>query len=305
MTTGSILGAWLWSVSPQANFLGSARCGAAGACFFAGVLCQAGGGRVARGDRSYRAWPAVADSPMPVMCGRLPPDSLFMPLLIIEDDVRTAQAVRRGLVAEGFAASVATAGQEGAALFKAEPFDLVILDWMLPGRDGIEILKAFRARGTRTPVLLLTARDAVEDRVLGLDAGADDYLVKPFAFAELLARVRALLRRAGESEPLRRHVSDLTLDLESRRAERAGKELSLTPREFDLLAYFVRHRGQTVTRRMLAKDVWRESHRVTPLDNVIDVHITHLRRKVDEGHRVKLLHTIRGVGFVLRAEAQP
>jgi DNA-binding response OmpR family regulator len=176
---------------------------------------------------------------------------------------------------------------------------------MLPGRDGLEILKDIRSRGAKTPVLLLTARDAVGDRVLGLDCGADDYLVKPFAFAELVARIRVLLRRTGDTENLRRQVGDLVLDVENRRAHRNSKEVLLTPREFDLLAYLMRHHGQTVTRRMLAKDVWRESHRVTPLDNVIDVHITHLRRKIDEGHRVKLLHTVRGVGFVLRAEAQP
>ncbi len=140
--------------------------------------------------------------------------------------------------------------------------------------------------------------------MLGLDSGADDYLVKPFAFAELLARIRVLLRRSGDTERLRRQIGDLTLDVENRRVLRGSKDITLTPREFDLLAYLVRHHGQTVTRQMVAKDVWRESNRVTPLDNVIDVHIAHLRRKIDEGHRNKLLHTVRGVGFVLRAEAQ-
>jgi DNA-binding response OmpR family regulator len=226
-------------------------------------------------------------------------------ILVIEDDAKTAQAVRRGLAAEGYDAAVARTGEEGFFQLNGEAFDLVVLDWMLPGRDGIEILKALRARGTKTPVLLLTARDAVEDRVLGLDSGADDYLVKPFAFAELLARIRVLLRRrAGDTETLRRQLGDLVLDAENRRVYRNSKEITVTPREFDLLAYFMRHHGQTVTRRMLAEDVWRESHRVTPLDNVIDVHIAHLRRKIDEGHRSKLLHTVRGVGFVLRAEAR-
>jgi two-component system copper resistance phosphate regulon response regulator CusR len=176
---------------------------------------------------------------------------------------------------------------------------------MLPGRDGIAIVKQLRARGAKTPVLLLTARDAVEDRVLGLDSGADDYLVKPFAFSELMARIRVLLRRAGDTESLRRQIGDLVLDVENRRAYRSSLEITLTPREFDLIAYFMRHHGQTVTRRMLAKDVWREPHRVTPLDNVIDVHVAHLRRKIDEGHRSKLLHTVRGVGFVLRTEETP
>jgi two-component system, OmpR family, copper resistance phosphate regulon response regulator CusR len=226
-------------------------------------------------------------------------------ILIIEDDVRTANALRAGLRGQGYDAAVAKTGEQGVLQLISSSFDLLVLDWMLPGRDGLEILKDIRSRGAKTPVLLLTARDAVGDRVLGLDCGADDYLVKPFAFAELVARIRVLLRRTGDTENLRRQVGDLVLDVENRRAHRNSKEVLLTPREFDLLAYLMRHHGQTVTRRMLAKDVWRESHRVTPLDNVIDVHITHLRRKIDEGHRVKLLHTVRGVGFVLRAEAQP
>lgn len=225
-----------------------------------------------------------------------------MRILLIEDEAKTARAVQTGLRGEGFDAVVARSGEDGFFLLNAETFDLVILDWMLPGRDGIEILKTLRARGTKTPVLLLTARDTIEDRVLGLDSGADDYLVKPFAFAELLARIRALLRRTGDTESLRKKVGDLALDMENRRVLRGTKEIALTPREFDLLAYLVRHHGQTVTRQMLAKDVWREPHRATPLDNVIDVHVTHLRRKVDEGQRVKLIHTVRGVGFVLREE---
>jgi two-component system copper resistance phosphate regulon response regulator CusR len=184
-----------------------------------------------------------------------------------------------------------------------EAFRLVVLDWMLPGHDGLHILEQMRASGLRTPVLLLTARDAIEDRVLGLDSGADDYLVKPFAFAELLARIRLLLRRGSEAEPLRKQIADLVLDLESRRVTRGKEEVVLRPREFDLLAYLLRHQGQTVTRKMLAHDVWREPRRATPLDNVIDVHVTHLRRKIDEGRETKLIHTIRGVGFVLREEA--
>jgi two-component system, OmpR family, copper resistance phosphate regulon response regulator CusR len=225
-------------------------------------------------------------------------------ILIIEDDAKTANAIRTGLRGEGYVAAVARTGDDGASQLNSSSFDLVLLDWMLPGRDGLSILKELRTRGAKTPVLLLTARDSVGDRVLGLDSGADDYLVKPFAFAELLARIRVLLRRAGDTENLRRKIGDLVLDAENRRVYRSSKEITVTPREFDLLAYFMRHHGQTVTRRMLAKDVWREPHRVTPLDNVIDVHIAHLRRKIDEGHRSKLLHTVRGVGFVLRAEAQ-
>lgn len=226
-------------------------------------------------------------------------------ILVIEDDSKTANAIRRGLVGEGFVAAVARTGDEGFALLNAERFDLVVLDWMLPGRDGLDVLKGLRGQSNNTPVLLLTARDAVEDRVLGLDHGADDYLVKPFAFAELLARIRALFRRVPEVEPQRRRVGDLAVDLETRRVTRGTQEVVLTPREFDLLAYLLRHHGQIVTRPMLARDVWRATHRITPLDNVIDVHVAHLRRKIDDGRRNKLLHTVRGVGFVLRAEATP
>jgi len=224
-------------------------------------------------------------------------------ILVIEDEPKTANAIRSGLRGEGYDATVAKTGEDGFFQLNTEPFDLVILDWMLPGHDGIEILMTLRARGTETPVLLLTARDAIEDRVLGLDSGADDYLMKPFAFAELLARVRALLRRAGDTETFRKQIGDLKLDIENRRVSRGSQEIAVTPREFELLAYLLRHHGQTVTRQMLAKDVWREPHRATPLDNVIDVHVAHLRRKIDEGRRVKLIHTVRGVGFVLREES--
>ena len=225
-----------------------------------------------------------------------------MRLLIVEDDEKTSGALKRGLDSEGFSAMVAATGEEGFFLLNSEKFDLVVLDWMLPGRDGVEILKAIRARGTKTPVLLLTARDSVEDRVLGLESGADDYLVKPFAFAELVARIRSLLRRSGNAEPLRKTIADLVVDLEKRRVSRAGKPIELTPREFDLLVYLLRQPGGVVTREMLAKEVWNEVNRVTPLDNVIDVHVAHLRKKVDEGHAIKLVHTVRGVGFVLREE---
>ncbi len=226
-----------------------------------------------------------------------------MRILIIEDDEKTAHAIESGLATGGFSVATAHTGEEGFFLLNSEAFDLVVLDWMLPGRDGIEILKTLRARGAKTPVLLLTARDGVEDRVLGLESGADDYLVKPFAFAELLARIRSLLRRAAPVEALKKTIADLQLDFEARRVSRAGMPIELTPREFDLLAYLLRQPGQVVTREMLARDVWNEPNRITPLDNVIDVHVAHLRRKVDEGHASKLIHTVRGVGFVLREEA--
>jgi two-component system, OmpR family, copper resistance phosphate regulon response regulator CusR len=226
----------------------------------------------------------------------------FVNLLIVEDDPKTARAVANGLIAAGFKVDVARDGDEGCVAIQKDSYDLLLLDWMLPGRDGIELIRILRTRGLKTPVLLLTARDALEDRVLGLESGADDYLVKPFAFAELLARINALLRRAGDTEPLRKRVGDLVLNVETREATRAGEAIALTPREFELLAYLMRHKGQTVTRAMLAKDVWREPQRATPIDNVIDVHVAHLRRKVDDTHETKLIHTVRGVGFVLREE---
>jgi DNA-binding response OmpR family regulator len=227
-----------------------------------------------------------------------------MRLLIVEDDKKTSAALKKGVENEGFSATIAATGEEGFLLLDSEKFDLVVLDWMLPGRDGVEILKTLRARGTATPVLLLTARDSVRDRVHGLESGADDYLVKPFAFAEFVARVRALLRRTPSAEPLKRIFADLVVNLEARKVSRAGKPIELTPRELDLLAYLLRQPGQVVTREMLARDVWTETNRVTPLDNVIDVHVAHLRKKLDDGHDSKLLHTVRGVGFVLREEAR-
>ena len=224
-------------------------------------------------------------------------------ILLIEDHAKTARALASGLRGEGFEVTTAKTGEEGFFLLSRESFDVVVLDWMLPGRDGIEVLRTLRAGGSKTPVLLLTARDAIEDRVLGLNAGADDYLVKPFAFAELLARVRALLRRVDSGNELRQQIVDLTFNLQTRRVARRAREIALTPREFDLLTFLARHHDQTVTRQMIAREVWREPNRATPLDNVIDVHLAHLRRKVDEGEAVKLIQTVRGVGFVLRAEA--
>jgi DNA-binding response OmpR family regulator len=176
---------------------------------------------------------------------------------------------------------------------------------MLPGRNGLEILAAMRQQGLRTPVLLLTARDAIEDRVRGLDAGADDYLVKPFAFPELLARVRALSRRGGPETSPKMRVGDLELDVVGRSVTRGGRALDLTAREFELLEYLVRHQGHVVSREMLARDVWKEASRHTPLDNVIDVHVARLRRKVDDQFDRVLVHTVRGVGFVVRIDEPP
>lgn len=223
-------------------------------------------------------------------------------ILVIEDDEDTGRALQRGLEAEGYAVRWARTGEDGFFEFHAEPCDLVVLDRMLPGRDGLEVLARLRRLPAPPPVLMLTARDSVQDRVRGLEAGADDYLVKPFAFPELLARVRTLLRRAGENQQgLRRRIADLSIDYSSRRVWRGDEEISLTPREFELLGYLALHAGRIVTREMLAADVWRETNRATPLDNVIDVHLAHLRRKLDHGREPKLLHTLRGLGFVLKA----
>ncbi len=213
-----------------------------------------------------------------------------------------AQALREGLEADDYSVRVAHTGEEGFYLVQAQPFDLVILDVMLPGHDGFEILATLRKRGITTPVLLLTSRDAVEDRVRGLDTGADDYLVKPFAFPELLARMRVLLRRGSKDTGNRHRLADLEMDVAQRAAFRAGQPLDLTAREFDLLEYLFENKGRVVSREMLARDIWQETSRQTPLDNVIDAQIVRLRRKVDGQYPSKLLHTVRGVGFVLREE---
>lgn len=227
-----------------------------------------------------------------------------MRILVVEDEAKVAQALAEGLTGEGYSVATATTGEEAFFRANSESFDLVVLDLMLPGRDGFEVLSTLRKRALQVPVLILTARDTVEDRVAGLDAGADDFLVKPFAFAELLARIRALMRRGRVDQVLRLKAADIEIDLVTRRATRAQRPLALTTREFEVLEYFVRHEGAIVSREMLARDVWKEPSRGTPLDNVIDVHMMHLRRKVDHEHPVKLLHTVRGVGFILR-EGEP
>lgn len=225
-----------------------------------------------------------------------------MRVLVIEDEMKMAKALRVGLEADQHDVTVANTGEDGFFRASTEEYDLLILDLMLPERDGMEILGALRQKGIRVPVLILTSKDTVDDRVHGLDQGADDYLVKPFAFSELLARVRALTRRGKAESGGRLRLADLEMDASGRVALRDGKELALTAREFDLLEYLLRQQGRVVSREMLARDVWRETARYTPLDNVIDVHIAHLRRKLDEPFHKKLLHTVRGVGFVLREE---
>jgi len=223
-----------------------------------------------------------------------------MRVLVVEDEVKIQTALKAGLESAAYEVAVANTGEEGCFLVMAESFDVVILDLMLPQRSGLEVLSAMRRRGVATPVLVLTARDALEDRVAGLDAGADDYLVKPFAFPELLARLRALLRRGRSDEARRLEVADLEVDLLRREVKRAGERLELTAREYELLEYLLRHRNQLVSREMLAREVWKQPNRATPLDNVIDVHIMRLRKKVDGGAARKLIETVRGVGFVIR-----
>jgi len=227
-----------------------------------------------------------------------------MRILVVEDEIKVARALQEGLEGEHYDVVVAKTGEEGFFRANAEMFDLIVLDLMLPGRDGIEVLTTLRKRGIQTPVLILTAKDAIEDRVLGLDNGADDYLVKPFAFPELLARVRALLRRGRTDQVLRFKVGDLEMDLVTRKVTRSNQSLDLTAREFELLEYLLRHKNQLVSREMLTREVWKEPSRATPLDNVIDVHMARLRKKVDQDFPIKLLHTVRGVGFVLR-EGEP
>lgn len=225
-----------------------------------------------------------------------------MRILVIEDELKLAQALQKGLQAEQYTVTLSHSGEEGFYLVQTQSFDLVILDVMLPGRSGFEILTTMRHHGLKCPILMLTARDTVEDRVKGLDVGADDYLVKPFAFPELLARIRALCRRGSPEAAPKLHVADLEVDVVGRSVRRAGHALDLTAREFELLEYLVRYQGHVVSREMLARDVWKEVQRHTPLDNVIDVHIARLRRKVDEQFSRKLVHTVRGVGFIVREE---
>jgi DNA-binding response OmpR family regulator len=227
-----------------------------------------------------------------------------MRILVVEDEQKVADALREGLEDERYDVVVERTGEGAFFRVNTETFDVVLLDLTLPGRDGLEILRALRQRRMETPVLVLTARDSLEDRVTGLDAGADDYLVKPFAFAELLARLRALVRRGRVADAPRLTVGDLEMDLVTRKVLRGGRPVELTVREFELLEFLMRYQGQVVSRETLARDVWKETARTTPLDNVIDVHIARLRRKVDLDHAIKLIHTVRGVGFMLR-EGEP
>ena len=218
-------------------------------------------------------------------------------ILLVEDEDKTRASIREGMVLEGWNVTEAADGGEASRLLKAGGFDLCVLDRMLPGRDGIELLGQLRGRGDATPVLMLTARGTLNDRLQGLDGGVDDYLTKPFAFAELIARCRALLRRSDRNPPRVLRCGDLQLDTRARVAVRAGREIALTPREVDVLEYFMLNQGHTVSREMLERDVWKQPRRLTSLDNVIDVQIMRLRKKVDAEGEPSLIRTERGVGY--------
>lgn len=220
-------------------------------------------------------------------------------VLVVEDEQKTRDSLAEGMRLENWVIATAGSGEEAIAQLRRDPFDLVVLDWMLPDRDGIEVLQQLRGSGRHTPVLMLTARSTLNDRVIGLDSGADDYLPKPFAFAELLARCRALMRRPAGSVDRMLRCGDLQLDTRARVAVRAGQEIPLTPREVDVLEYLLRYQGQIVTREMLERDVWKQTHRMTSLDNVIDVQMMRLRRKVDVDGAERLIHTLRCVGYQL------
>jgi two-component system OmpR family response regulator len=222
-----------------------------------------------------------------------------MKLLIVEDDIEAAAYLKRALSEAGHAIDTAHAGRDGLMLAVGEPYDVIVLDRMLPEVDGLAILRTMRASGVQTPVLLLTALGGIDDRVEGLEAGGDDYLVKPFAFAELLARVNALARRPPPQEVQTvLQIADLKIDLLRRVVTRGGRRLELQPREYQLLEFLLRHAGHVVTRTMLLENVW-EFH-FDPKTNIVETHMSRLRGKVDRGHGVELIHTVRGAGYVLR-----
>ncbi len=222
-----------------------------------------------------------------------------MKVLLVEDDARVASFIRRGLKEETYTVDVASDGEQGLFMAQTGEYDLLILDVMLPKKGGLDVLRSLRAGGAGVPVLLLTAKDEQQDKVAGLDAGADDYLTKPFGFEELLARIRALLRRRGNLVPTVLKAADLEMDTLRHRVTRAGREIVLTNREYALLEYFLRNVNQVVTRTMLAEHVWEQNF--DPMTNVIDVHVARLRRKIDEEFPLKLLQTIRGKGYILEA----
>ena len=223
-----------------------------------------------------------------------------MRLLVIEDEKKVARFIKKGLGEEGYAVDLAFDGEEGLARVLDQVHDLIILDIALPKMDGLQLLKKLREKKVPTPVLLLTVRATIEDKVLGLDSGADDYLTKPFAFQELLARIRALLRRKAEAGPPLLQVEDLVLDPARHLVNRGGEKIDLTSKEFALLEYLMRNAGRVLTRAMISEHVW--NYDFDTETNVIDVYVNYLRRKIDSGGEKKLIHTIRGSGYVLKSE---
>ncbi len=226
-----------------------------------------------------------------------------MRVLLIEDDRKAAKLLAKGLQEEGFVVDVAPTGELGEEHAGVSEYDVIVLDWLLPGKDGIAVCRSLRARDLSTPILMLTARDSLADRVSGLSTGADDYLTKPFAFAELLARIRALLRRSRTARPAVLRVADLTLDPASRRVTRAGASVELTSKEFAILEVLMRSAGEIVSRTRLIERVWDEASEI--LDNLVDVHLSHLRKKIDRGESSTLIHTVRGFGYRLGSFQSP
>jgi two-component system copper resistance phosphate regulon response regulator CusR len=220
-------------------------------------------------------------------------------ILVVEDEPKLAQAVSQGLQANGYSVTLARTGEDGFYLLCCEVFDIAILDAMLPGRDGFEILGAARLQGLAIPALMLTSNEAIQDRPQGLDGLADDYLAKPFGFPELLARIQALVCRGATHPPSRGKLADLEIDFGIRSATRSGQAIGLTTTEYELLAYLFSHMGRIVSREMIAREIWKEVAWQSPLDNVIDVHLGRLRRKIDGPFEKKLIHNVRGLGFVL------
>ena len=220
-----------------------------------------------------------------------------MRVLLIEDDPKAARLLAKGLREEGFVVDVAATGEDGEDRAVIDEYDAIVLDWLLPDKDGLAVCRALRTREVSTPILMLTARDSVADRVSGLSTGADDYLTKPFAFAELLARIKALLRRSRVSQPPVLQVGDLTLDPVRRRAARGGVAITLTPKEYAILEVLMRSSGELVSRTRLTERVWDEAAEV--LDNLVDVHVSHLRKKLERGGGPPLIQTVRGLGYRL------
>jgi heavy metal response regulator len=223
-----------------------------------------------------------------------------MRVLVVEDNRDTGAYLGQGLREHGFAVDVVTDGYQGFDYASSGVYDLLILDRMLPGQDGLEVLRKLRAKGVQTPAIFLTAKSAVNDRVQGLDAGADDYLVKPFSFAELLARTRVVLRRGTQATSPILSVADLRLDPSTRTVERAGRRIDVTAKQFALLEYLMRHAGQVVSRTMILEHVW--DFEFDAMTNLVDVHINRLRKKIDRDFDRPLIHTLRGIGYVLREE---